>query len=66
MVNKSNYRKAKELINNICAIEDCITNLDRDSKAKSSIIEIKIDFTDGKNGWPSKYSIPIDKKDDFF
>lgn len=61
MVNKCNYREARDLINNIYAIEDKLIGLDRDSKAKSSTIEIRIDATDGQNGWPSTYKIPVDK-----
>ena len=54
MVTKCNYREARDLINNIFG-------LDRDSKAKSSTIEIRINSTDGENGWPSTYKIPVDK-----
>lgn len=61
MVNKCNYREARNLINNIFAIEDQLICLDRDSEAKSSIIEIRINSTDGKNGWPSTYKIPVNK-----
>lgn len=61
MVNKCNYRKARDLINNIFAIEDQLIGLNRDSKAKSSTIEIRINATDEENGWPSTYKIPVDK-----
>lgn len=61
MVNKCNYREARDLINNIFGIEDQLICLDRDSEAKSSTIEIRISATDGKNGWPSIYKIPINK-----
>ena len=61
MVTKCNYREARDLINNIFGIEDQLICLDRDSKAKSSTIEIRINSTDGENGWPSTYKIPVDK-----
>lgn len=61
MVNKCNYRKARDLINNIYAIEDQLISLNRDSEAKSSTIEIRIGVTDGENGWPSTYKIPVSK-----
>lgn len=61
MVNKSNYSEARDLINNIYSIEDKLIGLDRDSKAKSSTIEIRINSNDGENGCPSTYKIPVNK-----
>ena len=61
MVTKCNYREARDLINNIFGIEDQLICLDRDLKVKLSTIEIRINSTDGENGWPSTYKIPANK-----
>lgn len=60
-VNKFNYREARDLANNIYALEDILNSIDRDSEAKKSNIVINIQVTDGKNGWPSTYKIPINQ-----
>lgn len=60
-VNKFNYREARDLINNIYALEDILNSIDRDSEAKKSNIVINIEVTDGKNGWPSTYKIPVEQ-----
>lgn len=60
-VNKFNYREARDIVNNIYALEDILNNIDRDAEAKKSNIIINIEATDGKNGWPSTYRIPIEQ-----
>ena len=60
-VNKFNYREARDIVNNIYALEDILNNIDRDAEAKKSNIIINIEVTDGKNGWPSTYRIPIEQ-----
>lgn len=60
-VNKFNYREAKDLINDIYALERTLNSIDSDSKAKESNIVINIQATDGVNGWPSTYKIPINQ-----
>ena len=60
-VNKFNYREARDLVNNIYALEDILNSIDRDSEAKKSNIVINIDATDGPNGWPSTDKIPINQ-----
>lgn len=60
-VNKFNYREARDIVNNIYALEDILNNIDRDAEAKKSNIIINIEVTDGKNGWPSTYKIPIEQ-----
>lgn len=60
-VNKFNYREARDLVNNIYALEDILNRIDRDSEAKKSNIVINIQATDGVNGRPSTYKIPINQ-----
>lgn len=60
-VNKFNYREARDLVNNIYALEDILNSIDRDSEAKTSKIVINIEVTDGKSGWSSTYKIPINQ-----
>ena len=60
-VNKFNYREARDLANNIYALEDILGHIERDSEAKKSDIIINIEVTDGVNGWPSKYKIPVEQ-----
>lgn len=58
MINKLNYRDAKDLICDIYALESKLIDIKSDSSAKKSNLLITGDATDGKNGWPIKYMIP--------
>lgn len=60
-VNKFNYREARDLTNKIYALEDILNSIDRDSESKKSNIVINIQATDGVNGWPSTYNIPVEQ-----
>lgn len=60
-VNKFNYKEARDLVNDIYALEDILNSIGRDSEAKKSNIIINIEVTDGVNGWPSTYKIPINQ-----